>query len=88
MVRKGARYRLVFDNRSNEAHPVHLHRHSFEIVSMAGRRTKGLLKDTIVTPPYSKVEVEFVADNPGPTLFHCHQQMHMDDGFMKMMLYR
>jgi len=88
VVRKGARYRLVFDNRSNEAHPVHLHRHSFEIVSMAGRRTKGLLKDTIVTPPYSKVEVELAADNPGPTLFHCHQQMHMDNGFMKMMLYR
>jgi len=37
--------------------------------------------------PYSKVDVDFVANNPGPTLFHCHQQMHMDDGFMQMVEY-
>ena len=29
-VRTGERYRLRLDNRSDEAHPVHLHRHSFE----------------------------------------------------------
>jgi FtsP/CotA-like multicopper oxidase with cupredoxin domain len=28
--------------------------------------------------------VEFVANNPGPTLFHCHQQLHMDYGFMTL----
>jgi FtsP/CotA-like multicopper oxidase with cupredoxin domain len=27
-------------------------------------------------------EVDFVAGNPGLTLFHCHQQLHMDFGFM------
>ncbi|MGA8684665.1 MAG: multicopper oxidase domain-containing protein, partial [Candidatus Sulfotelmatobacter sp.] len=26
-------------------------------------------------------------DNPGPTLFHCHQQLHMDYGFMTMVQY-
>jgi len=31
--------------------------------------------------------VQFVADNPGPTLFHCHQQLHMDFGFMAMVEY-
>jgi len=33
------------------------------------------------------VEVEFVADNPGKTLFHCHQQDHMDRGFMMVFNY-
>jgi FtsP/CotA-like multicopper oxidase with cupredoxin domain len=28
--------------------------------------------------------VDFVADNPGLTLFHCHQQLHMDFGFMTL----
>ena len=38
-------------------------------------------------PPKQKVEVQFTADNPGPTLFHCHQQLHMDFGFMTMVEY-
>jgi len=33
---------------------------------------------------FQEVEFDFVADNPGPTLFHCHQQLHMDFGFMAM----
>jgi FtsP/CotA-like multicopper oxidase with cupredoxin domain len=28
-----------------------------------------------------------VADNPGDTLFHCHQQLHMDFGFMALIRY-
>jgi FtsP/CotA-like multicopper oxidase with cupredoxin domain len=31
--------------------------------------------------------VDFTADNPGLTLFHCHQQMHMDFGFMALFDY-
>lgn len=30
---------------------------------------------------YQELEVDFVANNPGLTLFHCHQQLHMDFGF-------
>jgi hypothetical protein len=29
-----------------------------------------------------EIEFDFVADNPGMTLFHCHQQLHVDFGFM------
>jgi FtsP/CotA-like multicopper oxidase with cupredoxin domain len=31
--------------------------------------------------------VEFTADNPGNTLLHCHQQNHMDMGFMMLLRY-
>jgi len=41
----------------------------------------------IVVPPMKQVEVDFTADNPGATLFHCHQQLHMDYGFMTMLQY-
>jgi len=86
-VKEGHRYRLVFDNRSDEAHPLHLHRHTFEVKSIAGAPTSGIWKDVVVVPPRSLSEVEWIASNPGKTLFHCHQQMHMDYGFMALMEY-
>ena len=86
-VRANQRYRLVFDNRSDEAHPLHLHRHSFELTKVAGQQTAGIMKDVVVVQPRSIVEAELVADNPGTTLFHCHQQMHMDYGFMNLIEY-
>jgi FtsP/CotA-like multicopper oxidase with cupredoxin domain len=36
---------------------------------------------------YQEIEVDFVADNPGLTLFHCHQQLHMDFGLMALFDY-
>jgi len=36
---------------------------------------------------FQELEFDFVADNPGPTLFHCHQQLHMDFGFMALLQY-
>jgi FtsP/CotA-like multicopper oxidase with cupredoxin domain len=86
-VRPNQRYRLRFDNQSDETHPVHLHRHSFELARFAGKATAGVMKDVIVVPARKQVEVDFTADNPGPTLFHCHQQLHMDYGFMTMVQY-
>jgi FtsP/CotA-like multicopper oxidase with cupredoxin domain len=45
------------------------------------------MKDVIVVPAKKQVEVDFTADNHGPTLFHCHQQLHMDFGFMTLLDY-
>jgi FtsP/CotA-like multicopper oxidase with cupredoxin domain len=85
---QGRRYRLIFRNHSTDDHPVHLHRHSFEVVRIAsGPRLRGLIKDTILVAAGTDVEVELTADNPGPTLFHCHQQDHMDMGFMMLFRY-
>jgi FtsP/CotA-like multicopper oxidase with cupredoxin domain len=86
-VQANRRYRLVFDNQSDEAHPVHLHRHSFELTKVAGAETRGVMKDVVVVPARKQVEADLVADNPGRTLFHCHQQMHMDYGFMALIEY-
>jgi FtsP/CotA-like multicopper oxidase with cupredoxin domain len=83
----GKRYRLRMRNASDDIHPVHLHRHSFELVRVAGRPTAGIMKDVVMLGGYQEMEVDFVADNPGMTLFHCHQQLHMDFGFMALFDY-
>ncbi len=81
-VQEGRRYRLKFRNASDDIHPLHLHRHSFELVSVGGKSTAGVIKDVVMVGGFQEVEFDFVADNPGMTLFHCHQQLHMDFGFM------
>jgi FtsP/CotA-like multicopper oxidase with cupredoxin domain len=84
----GQRYRLQFINRSTNDHPVHLHRHSFELRSLPGQpETHGVLKDTVLVDANTQLDVEFTANDPGPTLFHCHQQNHMDAGFMMLFRY-
>jgi len=86
-VKQGKRYRLRMRNASDDIHPVHLHRHSFELTRVAGQPTSGVVKDVVMVGGYQEVEVDFVADNPGLTLFHCHQQLHMDFGFMALFEY-
>ena len=86
-VSEGKRYRLHMRNASDDIHPIHLHRHSFELTRVAGQRTSGVIKDVVMVGGYQEVEVDFHANNPGLTLFHCHQQLHMDFGFMSLFEY-
>jgi FtsP/CotA-like multicopper oxidase with cupredoxin domain len=86
-VHEGRRYRLKFRNASDDIHPLHLHRHSFELTRIAGRTTAGVIKDVVMLGGFQEAEFDFVADNPGLTLFHCHQQLHMDFGFMALFKY-
>jgi len=44
-LRQGRRYRLRMSNASDDIHPIHLHRHSFELASIMGRPTSGVIKD-------------------------------------------
>src|ERR1019366_2220891 len=68
-------------------HPMHLHRHQLELVDFNGKPTSGLIKDTVVVPFYGRAAVEFTANQPGLTLFHCHIQAHMDYGFKALFRY-
>lgn len=101
----GRRYRLQFINRSQDDHPLHLHRHSFELCSLGSPLDgghgapppsqigppaddiRGIIKDVVLVDAQTRAEVEFTANHPGATLFHCHQQSHMDLGFMMLMHY-
>lgn len=83
-LQRGKRYRLRMRNASDDIHPMHLHRHSFEVTKIAGRRTSGVIKDVVMLGDYQEMEVDFTADRPGLSLFHCHMQLHMDYGFMAL----
>ncbi len=84
-LQQGERYVLKLINASADDHPVHLHRHTFELCS--GTKRLGVMKDVVLVDAHTTREVAFIANNPGPTLFHCHQQNHMDFGFMLLLNY-
>ena len=86
-LREGRRYRIRMKNASDDIHPIHLHRHTFELTRIAGQATSGILKDVVMVGGYQEIEIDFTANNPGLTLFHCHQQLHMDFGFMTLFDY-
>jgi FtsP/CotA-like multicopper oxidase with cupredoxin domain len=88
MVEEGKRYRMLFRNASGDQHPMHLHRHSFEVTKIGDKPTSGLIKDVVNVMPLQTVAVDFIADNPGDSLMHCHQQLHMDYGFMQIVKYK
>jgi len=81
LLHRGRRYRLVFDNHTDDAHPVHLHRNSFELVDVWGKPTAGVLKDVVLVKGFRKIAADVTPAMDGLTLFHCHQQLHMDYGF-------
>jgi FtsP/CotA-like multicopper oxidase with cupredoxin domain len=87
LVKPGKRYRLMINNDNGDMHPLHLHRHTFEVVSVGGMRSSGVMKDIVNIPHFSKAEIDFVANDPGPSLLHCHMQLHMDFGFMLLVKY-
>ena len=87
MVQPANATALVLRNGSGDQHPIHLHRHTFEVTRIGDKQISGLKKDVINVMPLDTVEVDFTADNPGDTLWHCHQQLHMDYGFMQLIKY-
>ena len=62
-------------------HPMHLHGHSFRVVNGRGNRNTAV-KDTVLVKPkmHGRVELEFLANNPGNWLFHCHHAYHLAAG--------
>ena len=64
-------------------HPIHLHGHSFRVVSRNGTSTPHQeWQDTVLMAPEEKVEIALVADNPGDWMFHCHILEHQAAGMM------
>ena len=64
-------------------HPIHLHGHSFRVVSRNGEPTRHReWQDTVLMAPDERVEIALVADNPGDWMFHCHVLEHQAAGMM------
>ena len=64
-------------------HPIHLHGHSFRVISRNGQPTLHQeWQDTVLMAPEERVGIAFVADNPGDWMFHCHILEHQAAGMM------
>jgi FtsP/CotA-like multicopper oxidase with cupredoxin domain len=92
-VREGQRVRMEFVNQTPMYHPMHLHGHTFTVraardVGDASRPAmQGALKDTVLVAPGERLVADFVADNPGQWLTHCHNAYHMATGMATVMSY-
>ncbi len=84
-VKPGERVRLEYFNHSMAAHPMHLYGHFFEIVGTGRETGIRVRKDTIIVPPMmGKAAVEFLADNPGIWIHHCHNLYHLAGGMANL----
>ncbi|GAC1398752.1 MAG: multicopper oxidase MmcO [Mycobacterium sp.] len=85
-VRQGQRTRLLFTNRTRMFHPMHLHGHTFQV--RANPDGTGPRKDTVNVLPMHTVVADFIADNPGQWVVHCHNLYHQENGMMTVLSYR
>lgn len=82
-VREGERLRLRVVNDTMMFHPVHLHGHTFQMVSAGSAR-----KDTVNVETMSAVELDIEADNPGQWMLHCHNTYHLETGMATTLSYQ
>lgn len=90
-VKRGQTVRLRFVNAgSSTTHPMHLHGHQFTIIALDGNPVPlpaRQLRNVVTVAPGETADVEFVADNPGVWMLHCHELHHADAGMMTLLQY-
>ena len=79
-LKLGRSYIFDIENLTPRAHPIHLHGMSFTILSSTTRDVQPFISDTYLVQPDEKVQLGFVADNPGDWLLHCHVIEHQKSG--------
>jgi FtsP/CotA-like multicopper oxidase with cupredoxin domain len=82
VVSSGGQVRFDYFNQSPMPHPMHLHGHFFEVVG-----SRGLRKDTLIVDGHmgmGRASIEFIADNPGDWMHHCHNIYHAEAGMMNV----
>jgi plastocyanin len=78
IVKEGERVRMRFINVGYKSHFMHTHSHRFQVVARDGSFVNEPQKiDTVEIGPGQRVDVIFVADNPGTWPFHCHRLDHI-----------
>jgi FtsP/CotA-like multicopper oxidase with cupredoxin domain len=82
-LRRGRSYVLAMHNHTAWHHPMHLHGHAFRVIARDGRPSRHReWQDTVLMAPHERVDIAFVADNPGDWMFHCHILEHQAAGMM------
>ena len=89
MVSLGQRVCMAITNINADAHAMHLHGHSFQVMNMNGVPINGAVRDTLLTPRggCTYMEICFDAENPGEWPFHCHMTYHLYAGMLTTVKY-
>ncbi len=80
VVRLGDRVRIRMINLGMDHHPIHLHGHTFHTTGTEGGRIPEIAwipGNTVLVGVAQSRDVEFVANNPGDWMLHCHLPHHM-----------
>lgn len=86
-ARQGERIEITMRNTSMMSHPMHLHGHHFQVISVNGAAIAGAVRDTVLVPPGETLTFIFDADNTGKWPLHCHHLYHMAAGMMAFVDY-
>ena len=90
-VKSGDTVRLrLINGGTSTVHPMHLHGHQFKVVAVDGNPVPPgaqLTRNTNTIHPGETYDIEFIANNPGIWLFHCHELHHADGGMIVAVVY-
>ena len=82
-VKTGRSVVVTLNNQTAFAHPMHAHGHHFTVIGKNGQPVTGApWRDTELILPNDRVQIAFVADNPGKWAFHCHTLEHAQAGMI------
>jgi hypothetical protein len=84
-VKRGEVLRMKFINDTMMHHPLHLHGHFFRLLN--GQGDFAPLKHTVDVPPMARAAIEFLANEQGDWIFHCHLLYHMKAGMSRVISY-
>ncbi len=83
MLQRGRSYVFELENVTPHQHPIHIHGHSFKVGSdRTSVICRFIMPTRVLLDRKERVEVAFVADNPGDWMFHCHIIEHQETGMM------
>jgi FtsP/CotA-like multicopper oxidase with cupredoxin domain len=88
LVRQGSRVRIRIANIGMDHHPIHLHGHTFQVTGTEGGRIPESAwwpGNTVLVGVAQARNIEFIANNPGDWMLHCHLPHHMMNNMMDLM---
>ena len=80
IIRLGDRVRIRLVNMGMDHHPIHLHGNTFHITGTEAGRIQPsawIPENTVLVGVAQARDIEFVANNPGDWMLHCHLPHHM-----------
>lgn len=81
-LKSGRSYVAELFNGTPHQHPMHLHGHTFRVLSSSERDLPVHWADTVLVRPKERIRIAFVAGEPGDWMFHCHIIEHQETGMM------